>query len=283
VRALAGVSLTVQAGEFVGLLGPSGSGKSTLLNLIAGLDSPTAGHLRVLDRDLAALSRSDLSQHRQKTVGMIFQSFNLVPSMTALENVALSMMFAGVPRRERDHRAGALLDAVGLGGRGAHRPRELSGGEQQRVSIARALANQPALVLADEPAGNRQQTTREIMIRGPQRARGQTIIMVTRRGWPPVTRRTVTMLDGAVLSGHRADVPRHSRWRICASRNANSPPTLGVSIGIAFLSGMVSFGVGLGPTRGPFCAVRSVRSITVTAAMPPASGAPEDEGAALET
>jgi putative ABC transport system ATP-binding protein len=205
VRALAGVSLTVQAGEFVGLLGTSGSGKSTLLNLIAGLDSPTAGALRVMDRDLAALSRSDLSQHRQKTVGIIFQSFNLVTSMTALENVALSMMFAGVPRRERDDRAAALLDAVGLGGRGAHRPRELSGGEQQRVSIARALANRPALLLADEPTGNLDsQTTREIMaiLKDLNEREGKTIIMVTHDAGlaASYTRRTVTMLDGAVLS-----------------------------------------------------------------------------------
>jgi putative ABC transport system ATP-binding protein len=205
VRALAGVSLTVQAGEFVGLLGTSGSGKSTLLNLIAGLDSPTTGHLKVMDRDLAALSRRDLSQHRQKTVGIIFQSFNLVPSMSALENVALSMMFAGVPRRERDDRAAALLDAVGLGGRGTHRPRELSGGEQQRVSIARALANKPALLLADEPTGNLDsKTTREIMaiLKDLNEREGKTIIMVTHDAGlaASYTRRTVTMLDGAVVS-----------------------------------------------------------------------------------
>ena len=187
VRALAGVSLSVQAGEFVGLLGTSGSGKSTLLNLIAGLDTPTTGKLRVLDRDLAALSRNDLSQHRQKTVGIIFQSFNLVPSMTALENVALSMMFAGVPRRERDERAAALLDAVGLGGRGTHRPKELSGGEQQRVSIARALANRPALLLADEPTGNLDsKTTREIMaiLKDLNEREGKTVIMVTHDAAP---------------------------------------------------------------------------------------------------
>jgi len=205
VRALSGVSLSVQAGEFVGLLGTSGSGKSTLLNLIAGLDSPTTGTLRVLDRDLAALSRNDLSQHRQKTVGIIFQSFNLVPSMTALENVALSMMFAGVPRRERDERAAALLDAVGLSGRGTHRPKELSGGEQQRVSIARALANRPALLLADEPTGNLDsKTTREIMaiLKDLNEREGKTIILVTHDAnlAASYTGRTVTMLDGAVVS-----------------------------------------------------------------------------------
>jgi len=205
VRALSGVSLSVQAGEFVGLLGTSGSGKSTLLNLIAGLDSPTTGKLRVLDRDLAALSRNDLSQHRQKTVGIIFQSFNLVPSMTALENVALSMMFAGVPRGERDERAAALLEAVGLAGRGTHRPKELSGGEQQRVSIARALANRPALLLADEPTGNLDsKTTREIMaiLKDLNEREGKTIIMVTHDAnlAASYARRTITMLDGAVVS-----------------------------------------------------------------------------------
>jgi len=205
VHALAGVSLSVQAGEFVGLLGTSGSGKSTLLNLIAGLDSPTTGKLRVLDRDLAALSRNDLSQHRQKTVGIIFQSFNLVPSMTALENVALSMMFAGVPRGERDERAAALLEAVGLAGRGTHRPKELSGGEQQRVSIARALANRPALLLADEPTGNLDsKTTREIMaiLKDLNEREGKTIIMVTHDAnlAASYARRTITMLDGAVVS-----------------------------------------------------------------------------------
>ena len=207
VRALSGVSLSVQAGEFVGLLGTSGSGKSTLLNLIAGLDSPTTGTLRVLDRDLAALSRNDLSQHRQKTVGIIFQSFNLVPSMTALENVALSMMFAGVPRRERDERAAALLDAVGLSGRGTHRPKELSGGEQQRVSIARALANRPALLLADEPTGNLDsKTTREIMaiLKDLNEREGKTIIMVTHDASlaRAYAHRTITLLDGVVVAEH---------------------------------------------------------------------------------
>ena len=205
VRALDGVSLTVDTGEFVGLLGTSGSGKSTLLNLIAGLDSPTRGTLKIFDKDLATLSRLDLSQHRRKTVGIIFQSFNLVPTMSAKENVALAMMFAGVPRGERDDRAAALLEAVGLGGRGEHRPKELSGGEQQRVSIARALANRPALLLADEPTGNLDsKTTREIMaiLKDLNEREGKTIIMVTHdAGLAAIyARRTVTMLDGTVIS-----------------------------------------------------------------------------------
>src|SRR3954470_20352779 len=141
VRALDGVSIAVQQGEFVGLLGTSGSGKSTLLNLIAGLDRPTSGSLRILDHDLSTLSSDELGVHRRRTVGIIFQSFNLVSTMSAAENVALAMMFACVPRDERDGRATHLLEAMGLAGRQQHRPRELSGGEQQRVAIARALSN----------------------------------------------------------------------------------------------------------------------------------------------
>ncbi len=135
VRALDGVSLTVEEGEFVGLLGTSGSGKSTLLNLIAGLDRPSDGSLRIFDQDLAQMSSAELSLHRRRNVGIIFQSFNLVSTMSAAENVALAMMFAGVPRAARQGRAAGLLETIGLGGRQRHRPRELSGGEQQRVAI----------------------------------------------------------------------------------------------------------------------------------------------------
>jgi putative ABC transport system ATP-binding protein len=204
VRALDGVSLTIQQGEFVGLLGTSGSGKSTLLNLVAGLDRPTSGSLRIFDQDLAAMSRMDLSLHRRRNVGIIFQSFNLVPTMTAADNVALAMMFAGVPRAERDARASALLEAMGLGGRQQHRPRELSGGEQQRVAIARALSNQPHLLLADEPTGNLDsRTSREIMalLKELNERDGKTVIMVTHD--PSLAKqyahRTITMLDGQVV------------------------------------------------------------------------------------
>src|SRR6187551_2190648 len=182
VRALDGVSLTVNKGDFVGLLGSSGSGKSTLLNLIAGLDHPTAGSLKVFDQDLSAMSREQLSVHRRKNVGIIFQSFNLVTTMSAVENVALAMMFAGVARPERLARASTLLESVGLGGRGRHRPRELSGGEQQRVAIARALANQPDLLLCDEPTGNLDsKTAREILalLTELNQKHGKTVVMVT--------------------------------------------------------------------------------------------------------
>jgi putative ABC transport system ATP-binding protein len=204
VRALDGVSIDVQQGEFVGLLGTSGSGKSTLLNLIAGLDRPTSGSLRIFDQDLAKMSSEELSVHRRRNVGIIFQSFNLVSTMSAAENVALAMMFAGVVRAERDANAARLLEAIGLGGRQQHRPKELSGGEQQRVAIARALANDPRLLLADEPTGNLDsRTTQEIMtlLKTLNARDGKTIIMVTHD--PLLAReyahRTITMLDGAVV------------------------------------------------------------------------------------
>jgi putative ABC transport system ATP-binding protein len=209
VRALDGVSLTVEQGEFVGLLGTSGSGKSTLLNLIAGLDRPSEGSLRIFDQDLALMSSTELSLHRQKNVGIIFQSFNLVSTMSAAENVALAMMFAGVPRAEREGQATRLLESMGLGGRQKHRPRELSGGEQQRVAIARALSNNPHLLLADEPTGNLDsRTTAEIMalLKELNERDGKTIIMVTHD--PALAgkyaHRTITMLDGAVIGEQAA-------------------------------------------------------------------------------
>jgi putative ABC transport system ATP-binding protein len=209
VRALDGVSMAVAPGEFVGLLGTSGSGKSTLLNLIAGLDRPTEGSLRIFGQDLAQMTSPELSAHRRKNIGIIFQSFNLISTMTATENVALSMMFAEVPRAKREADAQALLESVGLGGRQRHRPRELSGGEQQRVAIARALANQPQVLLADEPTGNLDsRTSREIMalIKALNERDGKTVIMVTHDAnlADQYAHRTLTMLDGAIISEKRA-------------------------------------------------------------------------------
>ena len=208
VRALDGVSLSVARGEFLALLGTSGSGKSTLLNLIAGLDHPSDGSLRIFDQDLAAMSRKELSLHRRRNVGIIFQSFNLVPSMTALENVTLAMMFAGVPRAERDARAASLLESVGLKDRQHHRPRELSGGEQQRVTIARALSNNPQILLADEPTGNLDsRTSAEIMriLEDLNGRDGRTVIMVTHDPALASTyaHRTITLLDGAIVAETR--------------------------------------------------------------------------------
>jgi putative ABC transport system ATP-binding protein len=182
IRAVDGISMQIAAGEFVALLGTSGSGKSSLLNLIAGLDHPTSGTVVVNENDLAKFSREELAKYRLHTVGMVFQSFNLIPSMTLLENVELPLRFAEVDRGKRESLARQALERVGLTARLRHRPTELSGGEQQRASLARALINQPQLLLADEPTGNLDsQTGTEIMnfIREFNQTLGMTIIMVT--------------------------------------------------------------------------------------------------------
>jgi putative ABC transport system ATP-binding protein len=182
IRAVDGFSIEVPAGEFVALLGTSGSGKSSLLNLIAGLDRPTSGSVIVDGRDLARLSREDLAKHRLHTVGMVFQSFNLIPSMTMIENVELPLRFAEVDRSKRESMAREALEKVGLSRRLNHRPSELSGGEQQRTSLARALINRPKLLLADEPTGNLDSRTgTEIMnlIRDFNESLGMTVVMVT--------------------------------------------------------------------------------------------------------
>jgi putative ABC transport system ATP-binding protein len=182
IRAVDGISIAVPSGEFVALLGTSGSGKSSLLNLIAGLDRPTSGAVIVEDKNLAQLSREDLARHRLHTVGMVFQSFNLIPNMTVIENVELPLRFAEVERGQRDSLGREALERVGLGGRLQHRPTELSGGEQQRTALARALINRPKLLLADEPTGNLDSRTgTEIMnlIREFNEKLGMTVIMVT--------------------------------------------------------------------------------------------------------
>jgi len=182
IRAVDGISVQIASREFVALLGTSGSGKSSLLNLLAGLDRPTSGTVVVEKHDLAKLSREELAKYRLHTVGMVFQSFNLIPSMTLLENVELPLRFAEVDRDKREALAKQALDRVGLSARLRHRPTELSGGEQQRASLARALINQPRFLLADEPTGNLDsQTGTEIMnfIREFNETLGMTIIMVT--------------------------------------------------------------------------------------------------------
>ncbi len=182
IRAVDGISLEVQAGEFVALLGSSGSGKSSMLNLIAGLDRPTSGSVIVQNRDLAKLSREELAKYRLHVVGMVFQSFNLIASMTLAENVELPLRFAEVERGRREELAREALDRVGLRARMNHRPSELSGGEQQRAALARALINRPKLLLADEPTGNLDSHTgTEIMdlVREFNQQLGMTVVMVT--------------------------------------------------------------------------------------------------------
>ncbi|RPJ01583.1 MAG: ABC transporter ATP-binding protein [Candidatus Aminicenantes bacterium] len=182
VAALADVTLAVPEGRFVAVTGASGSGKSTLLNLLGGLDTPSAGTIEVGGALVSAMDREALARYRRFVAGMIFQSFNLVAARTALENVELPLIFAGVDRKERRRRAAELLDKVGLAHRAAHRPPELSGGEQQRVAVARALANGPRLLLADEPTGNLDsRTSREIvgLLAGLNRESRLTVIMVS--------------------------------------------------------------------------------------------------------
>jgi putative ABC transport system ATP-binding protein len=202
VDALRGVDLTVTRGEFVALVGPSGSGKSTVLNLIGGLDRPTSGQVWINGTELSASDERTLTRHRRQHVGFVFQSFNLLPRLTARENVALPLMFSGVPEKERLDRARELLERVGLGPRLTHRPTQLSGGEQQRVAIARALVGEPALLLADEPTGNLDSVTgAEIMrlLKALNRERGLTLLVVTHD--PEIAAfatRTVRLRDGKV-------------------------------------------------------------------------------------
>ena len=204
IRAVDGVSLQVNSGEFVALLGSSGSGKSSLLNLIAGLDRPTSGAVIVAGRDLAQLSREELAKYRLRTVGMVFQSFNLVSRMTLEENVELPLRLAEVDRGLRDDLAKRALEHVGLSRRATHRPSELSGGEQQRAALARALINQPNILLADEPTGNLDSHTgTEIMnfIREFNESMGMTIVMVTheRALAERYAKRMIFLTDGKLI------------------------------------------------------------------------------------
>lgn len=182
INALAGVTLEISQGEFVSIVGPSGSGKSTLLHIIGGLDSPTKGNIVVDGQDLSKASDSELSSYRNKKVGFVFQTFNLQPTYNALENVALPLVFAKVPLGKRNQIAKEALDTVGLGDRVRHKPSELSGGERQRVGIARALVNNPRILLADEPTGNLDSKARERIMEFLTRLnkeRGLTLVLVT--------------------------------------------------------------------------------------------------------
>jgi putative ABC transport system ATP-binding protein len=205
IRAVDGISVEIKAREFVALLGSSGSGKSSLLNLIAGLDRPTSGTIFVQSHNLAQLSQEEVARYRLRTVGMVFQSFNLIPSMTLIENVELPMRLAEVDRRERQALARAALEKVGLGERLKHRPVELSGGEQQRAALARALINRPQVLLADEPTGNLDSHTgTEIMelIRNLNESLGMTVVMVTheRALAEKYAARMISMADGRLVA-----------------------------------------------------------------------------------
>ena len=205
IRAVDDVTLKVCAGEFLALLGSSGSGKSTLLNLMAGLDRPTSGTIFAHGRNLSEMSRLELARYRSRTVGMVFQAFNLLPRMTLEENVELPLRLAEVERSERAGRVREALERVHLEKRLSHRPSELSGGEQQRAALARALVNRPALLLADEPTGNLDSATGEgilLLLREIRQSLGMTIVLVTHER-PLAERfadRIATVADGRLVS-----------------------------------------------------------------------------------
>jgi putative ABC transport system ATP-binding protein len=201
-RALHGVTLTVAKGEFLSIMGPSGSGKSTLMNIIGCLDMPTSGIYRFEGTDIATLSEGAMARLRNKGIGFIFQQFNLLPRLTALANVALPMVYSGISKREREARAQALLESVGIGDKPRSRPSQLSGGQQQRVAVARSLANHPQLLLADEPTGALDSKTGVEMLglfRKLNEEQGVTVVVVTHD--PEVARttnRVVRIKDGRI-------------------------------------------------------------------------------------
>jgi putative ABC transport system ATP-binding protein len=198
---LKGINLSIFSNEYVALMGPSGSGKSTLMNIIGCLDTPTAGTYMLNNRDVSRMNEDELADVRNVEIGFVFQQFNLLPRLTAWENVSVPLIYAGVGKKEREERARAMLEKVGLAERGHHKPNELSGGQSQRVAIARALINNPSLILADEPTGNLDtKTSIEIMDLFSQiHANGNTVVLVTHEvDIANYTRRIVRIRDGVV-------------------------------------------------------------------------------------
>lgn len=204
------VNLTVEAGEFLAIMGPSGSGKSTMMNIMGLLDTFDSGLYQLRDTDVTHLSDNERAHVRNKEIGFVFQSFNLMPRMTLLENVALPMVYAGIGRRERQDRAAAALTQVGLGDRLDHQPNEISGGQMQRVAIARAIVNRPAVIMADEPTGNLDSKTSVEIIRIFQELNdaGTTVVMVTHE--PDIaqyTKRIISFRDGIIQTDQVLDQP----------------------------------------------------------------------------
>lgn len=206
VHALAGVSLQIKAGDFAAIMGPSGSGKSTLMNILGCLDRPSSGSYCLDNQEVAALSDDQLAKTRNKKIGFVFQNFNLLPRMSALQNVALPLVYGNVAKRERLTRAAAALELVGLGNRLDHKPNELSGGQRQRVAIARALINDPTIIMADEPTGNLDSKSgEEIMnIFNELNTQGRTVILVTHE--PEIAdhaQRIILVRDGQIVRDDR--------------------------------------------------------------------------------
>jgi len=209
VEALAGMSMNVEPGEWIALVGPSGSGKSTLMNLIGLLDRPTSGAYTLDGRDVSRLRGGELARARRDLIGFVFQSYNLLSRQTALANVELPMVYAGIGRKERRERAFGVLERVGLARRVHHRPTELSGGQNQRVAIARALVNNPALLLADEPTGNLDTAsgTEILDLFGELNASGVTVVVVTHDADVAArAERTVELRDGRIVADERSEV-----------------------------------------------------------------------------
>jgi len=209
VRALRGIDIAIRRNEYVAIMGPSGSGKSTLMNLIGCLDTPDAGEYWLSGELVSAKADDELARVRNREIGFVFQTFNLLPRASALHNVELPLVYAGVPSDERRRRATAALERVQLGDRIQHRPNELSGGQRQRVGIARALVNEPAILLADEPTGNLDSTTSEEIMKVFEElaGQGQTVIMVTHEAEIAAhARRVVVLRDGMIASDEKAEV-----------------------------------------------------------------------------
>jgi putative ABC transport system ATP-binding protein len=203
VPALKGVSLTIADGDYVAIIGPSGSGKSTLMHLLGALDRPTSGRLLINGKDVATLSAPEMALLRNETIGFVFQAFHLLPRTSALDNVALPLVYRGLGARERRQRAQSTLERVGLGARLNHRPNQLSGGEQQRVAIARALVTEPTVLLADEPTGNLDSATGQAVLELLEQlnAEGVALVMVTHdRDIAARARRQIAMRDGEIVS-----------------------------------------------------------------------------------